>query len=649
MALMTVLAGCKNHEESLGKTEEVSETAQTSAAETQIADAIVTKASEQTEPASEPEEEIPFKNCGASNIVNSGICCTDGERCYYSDTNTKKLYQTKNGTADVIAEQFYGYYLNLCEDIIYYADVAADNCVTAYDLTTGNRTVICNMYVQELTLYNEKLYFTCTDGERRTVYRMNTDGSNLESLASCEDLWYMTIYKDIIYYVNYENEQYAIVSMNLDGTDSRILRKYNASDLCIAEDRIFFAERDTRYLYSMNLDGSDVQQLNSTYSRCINYMNGQLYYYGSKENGRNIYSCDLYGNVTGRYASGAKFLMLMEDELYYYDWDEVLHILPLSKKSEDENTSYGTNIVSYEQEEVLKPVRRYLQSNWSGYTLDENNITKKGSTWTILLTENGGSKQYQMIIDLSTGKITILCITEDILPVSVYLFDNEESVSDSPSSEQLSEEELRSAADVWAEEYCANRNVCPACWQFVYHDYDNNGTYEAFAFFGNICGEFTGPDSEDWWDSLNFVLYISSSGEITVVEENWGETCFRVGNMRTDERVDYYIEYDGKGYCVPQFRSGGILWSCMYGVRDDKPYTAIESGHISLDDEGDLTYYPASGSTVCPYCSGRDKNGNRVKDPGHKHILLYDEKTDDFELYVKYESGDVIKYDDLVS
>ena len=149
------------------------------------------------------------------------------------------------------------------------------------------------MHVQELTLYQEKLYFTCTDGEKRTIYRMNLDGSDLESLASCEDLWYMTIYKDVIYYVNYENDQYAILSMKLDGTESRILRKYNASDLCIAEDKIFFAERDTRYLYSMNLDGSDVQQLNSTYSRCINYMNGQLYYYISQENGRNVYSCDL--------------------------------------------------------------------------------------------------------------------------------------------------------------------------------------------------------------------------------------------------------------------------------------------------------------------------------------------------------------------
>ncbi|MGN0607373.1 MAG: DUF5050 domain-containing protein [Oscillospiraceae bacterium] len=634
MALITVLAGCDNREEPSTKAEKASDTAQASAVETTEAETTVTEASTKIEAVAEPAEETLFKSCGASNLVNSGICCTDGDCYYYSDTNTQKLYQTKNGTADVIADQFYGYYLNLCGDIIYYADAAADNCVTAYDLTSGNRSVICNMHVQELTLYKEKLYFTCTDGKQRTIYRMNTDGSCLESLASCEDLWYMTIYKDVVYYVNYENDQYAIISMNLDGTESRIIRKYNASDLCIAEDKIFFAERDTRYLYSMNLDGSDVQQLNSTYSRCINYMNGQLYYYGSEENGRNIYSCDLGGNITGRYASGAKFLMLMEDELYYYDWDEVLHILPLSKNSEDENTSYGTNIVSYEQEEILKPIRLYIQNNWTGYTLDESNITKKGNIWTILLTESDGSKQYQLIIDLTTGKITILCITEDILPVSVYLYDN--------ATVQLSEEEMEKIASLWCGEHYYEQCTL---WQMAYHDYDKNGTYEAFVMCGPITSRAVG-DTNDY-NILDAVLFISSSGEITVMEDGYQDMEFLL--FDGTEYIDNYIEYSGKGYYLPKFFNGFKGWNVLYSVKNDKPYIAIDGGYMNLDDEGDLTYYPGSGSTVCPYCTGWDKNGNRVEDPGHKHILLYDEKTDDFEVYVKYESGDFIKFDDLVS
>ena len=646
MALMTVLAGCSNHEEPSTKTEKASDTAQTSAVETTEAETIVTRALTTTDAVSESVEETLFKNCGASNLVNSGICCTDGDRYYYSDTNTQKLYQTKNGTADMIADQFYGYYLNLCGDIIYYADAAADNCVTAYDLTSGNRTVICNMHVQELTLYKEKLYFTCTDGKQRTIYRMNTDGSCLESLASCEDLWYMTIYKDVVYYVNYENDQYAIISMSLDGTDSKIIRKYNASDLCIAEDKIFFAERDTRYLYSMNLDGSDVHQLNSTYSRCINYMNGQLYYYGSEENGRNIYSCDLSGNITGRYASGAKFLMLMEDELYYYDWDEVLHILPLSKKSEDENTSYGTNIVSYEQEEILKPIRLYIQNNWTGYILDESNITKKGNTWTILLTESDGSKQYQLTIDLTTGKITILCITDDILPVSVYLFDNEKSVSDSPSSEQLSEEEMKSLLTDYCVPIYTGMHYTIDIWQLEYHDYDGNGTYEAFA----ICGHSNDSlaQGHESCNIVDAVLFISSTGEITVVNEYRYDLDRHCLNIKDGNEC--YIEYDGTGCYLPSVHVGVhipenfISYDMMFGLKNGEPYEYDNSGcgWTYTDSDGEVVYEIKFIQMYCPECV-------KMENVDHKHVLIYDKTNGEFEIAVKYPSGEVIKFDDLRS
>lgn len=629
VAITAVLAGCSNQEESPVKQKEVSdatESVQTAVAESTSETSVESATQEQI--TAEPTANMSFQSNGASNLVNSGICCTDGERYYYSDTNSQKLYQTKNGTADLIADQFYGYYLNLSGNIIYYADAAADNCVTAYDLSSENRTVICNMHVQELTLYKEKLYFTCTNGEKRTIYRMNLDGSDLESMASCEDLWYMTIYKDVVYYVNYENDQYAILSMNLDGTESRIIRKYNASDLCIAEDKIFFAERDTRYLYSMNLDGSNVQQLNSTYSRCVNYMNGQLYYYGSEENGRNVYSCDLNGNVTGKYTSGAKFLMLMEEELYYYDWDDVLHILPLNKKSEEENTSHGTNIISYKQEDVLKPIRSYISSNWAGYTLNEGNISKKDSTWTILLSENGGSRQYQLIIDLSNGKITILCTTEDILPVSVYLYD-------ATSSVQLSEEEMDKIASKWCGEHLYEQAVD---WQLAYHDYDKNGTYEAFAICGPIASYAVGDTNG--FNIFDTLLFISSSGEVTELD----------GVSRDKEQprkfflydgtnyVDNYIEYAGKGYYLPEFYNDPCWWNVLYSVKNDKPYVAFYGGYITLDDDGDLNYFDDCIVTDCAGFFGNSVGKN------HKHILLYNEKTDKFELYVKSESGEIIKF-----
>lgn len=638
-AMLLVLTGCNDYEStdklaSSEASERVTTASETTTSEVQT----------ETQAETEPTEEALFTNCGSSNLVNSGICCTDGENFYYSDTNEKKLYQAENGTATVLADDFYGYYLNMDGDTIYYADAASDNCVTAYSLTSGKRTAVRNMHVQELTLYQDKLYFSCIDGDRKTIYRMNTDGSELESLTSCEDLWYMTIYSDIIYYVNYENDRYSIMSMNLDGSDLKVIHRYNASDLCIAEDRIFFAERDTRYLYSMNLDGSDVQQLNATYSRCVNYMNGQLYYYSSEESGRTVYSCDTNGNITGRYADGAKFLMLMDKELYYYDWEEKLHILSLDKKSDEENYEYGTNITSYQQEEVLRPVRRYLESGWNGYTLDESHIEKNNNIWTLYLSSNGSDKKYQLIIDLTTGKITILCINEDILPVSVYLFD--------VASVQLSEEEMHRIANAWGGEHYGD-NMCVVTGKLEYHDYDKNGTYEAFA----VCGGYmsAGGVEDLGKERLNQViatLFISSTGKITVFDEyyydgnKYDEVKIDLGKYGEDF-PDYYIEYNGKGFFLPrlclsekyksivsadefeyfdmlEFYDTFGVFDAMFGVKNDKPIQFEIPSHVWKDEDGDLCYRGATAN--CYFCS----------DVKHKHVLIYDEQNDKFNEDVIY-------------
>lgn len=138
----------------------------------------------------------------------------------------------------------------------------------------------------------------------------------------------------------------------------------------------------------------------------------------------------------------------------------------------------------------------------------------------------------------------------------------------------------------------------------------------------------------DPYNILEAILYISSTGEITVIEKDVRDTDFCVEN---EIEKEYYIEYDGKGYYVPHFRSGGILWQPMYGVKDNKPYDTGISGHISLDEDGDLNYYNDCIGTDCKGIFGNSMGKN------HKHILLYNEETGKFEIYVKSESGEVAK------
>lgn len=113
-AMLLVLTGCSDYES-------IDKSASPEASE-RVTTEITSEVQTETEPSAEPSEEALFTNCGSSNLVNSGICCTNGENFYYSDTNEKKLYQAENGTATVLADDFYGYYLNPDGDTIYYAD-----------------------------------------------------------------------------------------------------------------------------------------------------------------------------------------------------------------------------------------------------------------------------------------------------------------------------------------------------------------------------------------------------------------------------------------------------------------------------------------------------------------------------------------------
>ena len=168
-------------------------------------------------------------------------------------------------------------------------------------------------YVDELTYYDGWFYFRRTLGDNVSICKMRTDGSDVTVLTQCNE-WYMNVYQVKIYFVNFDNN-YALQCMDLNG-NQLVTLTYGASDICVVKDTIFFSNRDTRYLYKMNLDGTNLVQLNQTFTRCTNYYDGKLYYFG--DNDHMIYRCDLMGNVEKSYESGANFLVLVGGYIYAY-------------------------------------------------------------------------------------------------------------------------------------------------------------------------------------------------------------------------------------------------------------------------------------------------------------------------------------------
>ncbi|MBQ6180834.1 MAG: DUF5050 domain-containing protein [Ruminococcus sp.] len=210
---------------------------------------------------------------GASNIANGGYACSDGDKIYYSDAS--KFYSVKNGRSTVIGN-YSAHYMNMVGNDIYLCNGSADNCICVVKRDGSDFRVLRNSYCYELTYYDGWLYFSEVDGNTNYICRMKPDGSEYTRLKQVK-AWYMCLYAGNIYYVNYDNN-YSLDVMPVSGGNNSTLIFFPTSDLCIAGGRLYYSsDRDLRWLYSINPDGSDMKLVRSEYTKHTNIMGDNIY------------------------------------------------------------------------------------------------------------------------------------------------------------------------------------------------------------------------------------------------------------------------------------------------------------------------------------------------------------------------------------
>lgn len=230
---------------------------------------------------------------GSTNMINGGYVWYDGIEYRIADN----FYSTIT-----IGEK------------LYYEDATTHHIYCCDRKNLSDKVLIYDgADVDELTYYGEWFYFRRTLGDHVSICKMRTDGSDVRVLVQCDE-WYMNVYQDKIYFINFD-KNHALQCMDLNGDQLTTLAT-NASDICVVNDTIFFSNRETRYLYKMNLDGTNLVQLNHNYTRCTNYYQGNLYYFG--DDNHMIYRCDLMGNIEKSYEDGANFLVLAGGYIYAY-------------------------------------------------------------------------------------------------------------------------------------------------------------------------------------------------------------------------------------------------------------------------------------------------------------------------------------------
>ncbi len=261
----------------------------------------------------EPDNSQVKEDTSASSLTTTIATKTTTEVVDFGSTNTiNGGYVWYDGIEYRTAYNFYSA-ITIGEKL-YYEDSTTHHIYSCDRKDLSNKELVYDgAYVDELTYYSGWFYFRRSLGDDVSICKMRTDGSDVRVLVQCDE-WYMNIYQDKIYFINFD-KNHALQCMDLNG-DELITLATNASDICVVNDMIFFSDRETRYLYKMNLDGTDLMQLNHTYTRCTNYYQGKLYYFG--DGNHMIYRCDLMGNIEKSYEDGAKFLVLAGGYIYAY-------------------------------------------------------------------------------------------------------------------------------------------------------------------------------------------------------------------------------------------------------------------------------------------------------------------------------------------
>lgn len=251
-------------------------------------------------------------NVGAANIANGGYACTDGETIYISDGTN--LYTVSGNDLTTVKDSVGAIYINPVGNKLYFCNSADNNKLCSVNKDGSGYKVINDAYTYELIYYKDWLYFSELDGNTHYISRMKPNGGNHQRLAQI-NCWYMTIYNDRIYYVNYD-KGFNIESMALDGAGTQTVVNDECSDLCIDGGKIYFASsRESRWLYSANIDGSDVKLLRDEYTKNIN-VKGNVIYCTDENSNLNKVSTD--GITTMRFTKDQiNFLVVIGGYVYY--------------------------------------------------------------------------------------------------------------------------------------------------------------------------------------------------------------------------------------------------------------------------------------------------------------------------------------------
>lgn len=353
----------------------------------------------------------------SGNILNGGIAVEDGDMIFYSDSKNliathKDQISDMDNIGEVIdsVEDGEGIInsINVIDDTLYYVKDSSINKIGING--TDKEQIPTSFSISQMILYKEQIIFTVYDVESDSfsIYRMGTDGQNIEKVASAilnfyvdqgklywsekinkndymlytDDLenddkplgkhFYNSLHSfqvngDTLYFLN--EKDYFKMNLNGDGGDIRNItanmkEKGTTIDMPnIFGDTIYYTENQN--MFAMNTVGSARWEVPAGSIYAYSLAGGHLFYWGF---GQGEYSLAIKSNVSEAYDEAIEeFNSIATDswvtppellELYdtLYDLDESISIRELE---EQENEFVAGNIL-FPQEHLIGATKALL-------------------------------------------------------------------------------------------------------------------------------------------------------------------------------------------------------------------------------------------------------------------------------------------------
>lgn len=189
-----------------------------------------------------------------------------GEWVFFRQGKEIKRVKDNGENLDTIFKG-YSLHMRVIGDTIYFINVSDHGKIYKMDVNGKNREVLMDKDVNDMAIYDDKIYYSYEYNEKHYLEKMNLDGSEKEFIRNIKTRS-MVVDKGYIYYIGDVDEK--LYRLELHGNSIELLSDKQILKFALDDNWIFYtlkSEEESRSrfkgLYRMDTDGENILSLDS--------------------------------------------------------------------------------------------------------------------------------------------------------------------------------------------------------------------------------------------------------------------------------------------------------------------------------------------------------------------------------------------------